>query len=109
MKLNVKLLSLDGEPILDEDNVAHNLLDLCILALTQAEIPKDRGVVANMGRRFRIATRLAAVKDSEEEIDDELLTNKDKVILMACLAARNNPLVVGRVAEIIDPALLKED
>jgi len=109
MKLNVKLLDLYGEPITEGDDEEINILELCITALTQANIPADKGSTANMGRRYRIASRLAATKDNKKDVPDDIFTNKDKLTLMTCLSTLYNPMVVGRVAEIIDPALLKDD
>ena len=109
MELNIKLLDLYGEPVKDEKDEEFNVLELCITALTQANVQDDKGKTASMGRRYRIATRLAATKDSDKEVPDDLLTNKDKVTLMTWLSTMYSPLVVGRVAEIIDPALLKDD
>ncbi len=110
MQLNKKLIDFRGNPVLGTENDEElNILDLCISALITANVQEDKGKITNMGRRYIIASRLSAFKDDEKDIPDDTLTNRDKTILMACLATLYNPMVVGRVAEIIDPALLKDD
>lgn len=103
MKLSVELLNLKNKPVKNEDDEAITLFELVISALLNAQV--EPALSHKKTIRFVLANKLSR---NETKDLSKILKNKDKTEIMDAVKSIHPPLVVGRIAEIIDPNSLKE-
>ncbi len=104
MKLNISLKDLKGKDVLDEDKEPVMIFELIIDSLLNAKVKETE--TYRKTKRFILATKLT---NNETKDVSKVLTAKDKVEIMDAVKTNRPPIVVGRIAEIIDPNSLKED
>ena len=103
MKLNVVILDIKNKPVKNEDKEDVLISDLIVSALLNAEVKSDE--LHRKSKRFLIANKITnnVTKDMSK-----ILKNSDKTEIMDAVKTISPPLVVGRIAEIIDPNSLQE-
>ena len=104
MKLNIAIKDLKGEDIKDEEGTAVTALDLILHSLLSA--PVEQKETHRKTKRFLIANKLS---QNETKDVSKILTANNITEIMDAVKSIQPPIVVGRIAEIIDPNSLKED
>lgn len=95
-KLDTPITDLDDKPFPDGATLRTVLLGACLNTLRADEL---------MDAQQKVKLYLLSKKISEK--GDAELTTDDVVLLKERVGKAYNPLVVGRVYEILDPAALK--